>query len=240
MKKYLEILEDIKNTKAQISNTAEKQKALEFELLKDAYKNGTPEDIERQKAAREKALKAYEEETRKNSFLKIKIEILKDNAKQAFLSENINKICEIWNKYEGKPHGEKTAAKIREELRSATGYYISISNKWSDAHINISFYNAPNAPAHNIEFIPRWNGSEYFAALSGDNKILKLNAERFGVYLCGEYVEDIDAHAKKIQEAHQAAIVAKEAYQAAADAYNELTRGAVKRINTRENIENII
>lgn len=240
MKKYLEILEDIKNTKAQISNTAEKQKTLEFELLKDAYKNGTPEDIERQKAAREEALKAYKEETEKNSFLKIKIEILKDNAKQAFLTENINKICEIWNKYEGKPHGEKTAAKIREELRSATGYYISISNRWRDAHIYIPFYNAPNAPANDIEFIPKWDGSEYFAALSGDNKILKLNAERFRVYLCGEYVEDIDAHAKKIQEAHRTAIAAQEAYQAAADAYNELTRGAVKRINTRENIENII
>lgn len=237
MKKYAEILTEIKKARASIADTAQTEKELDRLALKEAYHNGTPEELETAKAKYKEAEARYIKELERNETVKIKIEILKANAAQALFAEIIGTICDIWNKYEGKPHGEKTADKIRAELKAATGYYISIGNKWRDARISIYFdYKSP-VPFRDLEFCPVWNGSEQ-PALDNNNKILKLTPENFRVYCCGAYVEDVNAHIKALKKAHKAAQDAEKALENAVSAYNTLTRGNIQQASTREGVKN--
>lgn len=236
MKKYAEILKEITKTEASITDTAKAEKELERLAVKEAYQNGTEEEIETARAKYKEAENRYIKESEKNETAKLKIEVLKDNAKQAFFCENINIICEIWNKYEGKPHGEKTADKIRAELKNAVGHYVSIGNKWDDAYIYISFDYKSGAPFRDVEFHPIWNGKNQPA--TKNNKIIKLSPENFRVYCCGEYVEDVNAHIKALKKAHKAAQDAEKALEEAVSAYNALTRGGIQHASTREGVKN--
>lgn len=237
MKKYVEILAEIKKARASITDTAKTEKELDRLAMKEAYKSGTDTELEAAKAKYKEAETRYIKELEKNETAKLKIEILKANAKQALFAETIDAICDIWNKYEGKPHGEKTADKIRAEIKAATGYHVSIGNKWRDAHISIYFnYNDP-APFRDLEFCPIWNGSDQ-PALDNNNKIIKLSPENFRVYCCGEYVEDVNTHIKALKKAHKAAQDAEKALENAVSAYNALTRGNIQHASTREGVKN--
>lgn len=237
MKKYVEILAEIKKTRASITDTAKNEQELERLAMKKAYKDGTDEELEAAKAKYKEAKARYIKELEKNETAKLKIEILKANAAQAFFSETIAAICDIWNKYEGKPHGEKTADKIRAELKDKIGHYISIRNKWSDACIYVSFAWDSGAPFRDLEFHPVWNGSNQ-TATDSNNKIIKLSPENFRVYCCGAYVEDVNAHIKALKKAHKAAKEAEKALEDAVSAYNELTRGNIQSASTREGVKN--
>lgn len=237
MKKYVEILAEIKKARASITDTAKTEKELERLALKEAYQNGTPEELEAKKAKYKEVEARYIKELEKNEAAKIKIQILGDNAAQAFFAETITTICDIWNKYEGKPHGEKTADKIRAELKNATGHYISIRNKWRDACIYVSFDYNSGTPFRDLEFHPIWNGSDQ-PATDNNNKIIRLSPENFRVYCRGAYVEDVNAHIKALKKAHKAAQDAEKALENAVSAYNELTRGNIQRAISREGVKN--
>ena len=237
MKTYNEILKEIATARAGMTDTAKTEKEMERAAFKEATRDGSPEEKEK---AREKfriACDRLKEETARNNDIKIKIEILKENAKQALFSENIGIICEIWNKYEGKPHGEKTAQKIRDEISSATGQRVYIGNKWDDA--NITIY--PNRARYGdeITITPIWNGEKQ-PALNNNNKIVKLTPENLRVSYCGEYVENIDEHIKQLHEAHAGALTALETYRAAIDKYNALTRGNMAHASDREGVKHYI
>lgn len=235
MKKYTEILKEIEKARAGIKDTAATEKSFSAELFRKAYKSGNEAEAAAAREAYEAAQKKYEAEIKHNENIKLKIEILKDNAAQAFFNEIISPVCDIWNKYEGKPHGEKTAAKIRDELKAATGFYISINNQYDDARIFISAPYGTRAAFDRLEFVPIWNGQKQ-PALS-DNKIVKITAENFRVYCCGEYVENVNAHIKALRKAHAAAIAAEKSLQEATEKYNKLTRGRIQHANSREGVK---
>lgn len=237
MKKYTEILEEIKTARECITDTARTEKEIERVVLKESAANGSAEEIEKARAAFNAACERLTEETSRNDDIKIKIEILKENAKQALFAENINAICDVWNKYENKPHGEKTAQKIRDEINNKTGLRVYIGNKWDDAHITIY----PGAGMHSdeITIAPRWNGEKQ-PALTQENKIKKLYPENLRVCYCAEYVDDVNAHIKALKEAHAAALDALKTYRAAIDKYNNLTRGNMARASDREGIKHYI
>ena len=239
MKKYTELLKDIEKARKAITDTAKTEKEFQRAVTREAYHNGTPEELEAAKAKYKEAEERHLEELRNNETQEIKIQILIDNAKQAFFAENIGKICDIWNSYEGKPHGEKTAAKIREELKNSTGLYIYIENEFGQAHITINARYCNNIPFSDMEIIPIWNGAKN-PAIDNNNKILPLSADALRVYNCGAYVDNIGAHIKALREAHKAAQKAEEAYKNAVSKYNELTRGNIQHINSREGVNNWI
>lgn len=233
MKKYNEIIEEMKALRASMTDTAKTEKELDRLALLEVRKNGTPEEFEKARAAYKAAEERYINECVNNDDIKIKIEILKDNAAQALFAENIGTICDIWNKYEGKPHGEKTAQKIRDELKSATGYRVYIGNKYDDARITI--YTDNNYS--NIEICPTWNG-ERQPATDNNNKIVKMIPENMRVYCGKEYVENINDHLTAIKEAHKAAQEAEKALENAISIYNNLTRGNIQHASTREGVKN--
>jgi hypothetical protein len=233
MKKYTEILNEIKAARASMKDTAKAEKELERAAVLEARKNGTPEEYEKARAAYKAAEQRYMDECLHNDNIKIKIEILKDNAAQALFAETINTICDIWNKYEGKPHGEKTAQKIRDELKAATGHSVYISERWRGALIRI--YGGNGAPFHEIEICPVSVDNQ--PATDSNNKIVKIAAENMRVYCGHEYVENVDEHINAIREAHKAAKEAEKALENAIHIYNNLTRGNIQHASVREGVK---
>lgn len=236
MKKYAEILTEIQNAKNAITDQTKTEKELCRLAILDARKKGDVEEYETARAEYDAAVKRYEKEREQNETQKLKIEILKDNAAQALFSEIIKPVCDIWNKYEGKPHGEKTAQKIRDEIKAATGYRVYIGNKWDDACIKIYFDREMCAPFYDLEFVPMWDGNAKQPALT-NNKVVKIDAAKMRVYCGHEYVEDVEGHISAIRDAHAVAVAAENAFDAAVDAYNKLTRGNIQHASTREGVK---
>jgi hypothetical protein len=237
MKKYVDIMEEIKTARAAMTDTAKAEKEIERAAFLETARDGSPEEKEKALAAFRAACDRLTEETNRNNDIKIEIEILKENAKQALFSENIETICAIWNKYENKPHGEKTAQKIRDEIKTATGHRVYIGNKWDDA--NITIYPGAGLHADEITISPKWNGNEKQPALI-NNKIVKLYPENMRVCYCGAYVENVPEQINALKEAHAAALAALETYRAAIDSYNSLTRGNIQRASDREGVKHYI
>ena len=231
MKKYTDILQEIATARAAMKNTARTESEIARAAFIDTRRGGG--DLEQARAEYDAAMEKYRQETAHNETQKLKIEILKENAKQALFSENIDAICSIWNKYENKQHGEKTAQKVRDEIKAKTGLRAYISNKYDDA--NIKIYLDYSAPIHELEIVPIWNGTKQPALV--DNKIAKITPENMRVYCCGEYVENVNAHVKAIRKAHAAALEAEKALENAISAYNKLTRGNIQHASQREGVK---
>lgn len=237
MKKYADILADISAARAGIVDTAKAERELARQEMLAARKTGTDAEFAADKAAYMAAEEKYISECMHNEDLKMTLEILKDNAAQAFFSESIGTICDIWNKYTGKPHGEKTADKIRNELFSALGVRVWVGNKYDNAWITCYFQSGNNAPFNSIEFSSIRANGERIPALIG-NKIQRITPEMFRVYCCGGYVDNPDKQVLAIREAHTKAVEAEKALQAAISEYNDLTRGSIARASVREGIKN--
>lgn len=236
MKKYADILAEIAATRASMIETAKTERELARQEMLTAHKSGTGKEFAAAKAAYMAAEEKYISEGVHNDDLKMCIEILKDNAAQAFFSESIETICTIWNKYAGKPHGEKTADKIRNELFSALGVRVWIGNKYGDAWITCYFQYGSTAPFNSIEFYSiRANGERIPALI--ENKIQPITPEMFRVYCCGEYVDDPGKQVQEIRKAHAKAVDAEKALQAAIGEYNGLTRGNIARASIRDGIK---
>lgn len=235
MEKYVDILAAIADTRAAMVDPEKIEKEFARNAVKIAYKTGTDAEL----AAAEAAYKAAEEEyaagCKHNEDLKIAIEILKDNAANAFFAESIGTICTIWNKYAGKPYGEKTAEKIRKELFEALGVRVYITNKYDDACITCYDFGR-NAPFRQLEFYASRKAGENIPALV-DNKVQALNPDCFRLYCCGGYVDDVPAQVEAIRAAHDKAREAEAAFSAAVSAYNNLTRGNIVRASTREGVK---
>lgn len=230
MKKYAEILKDIAAARASMIDTAKTEKDFTRKAMLIARKSGTDAEFDAAEAAYKAAEERFAAECKHNDDLQLTIEVLKDNAAQAFFAESIETICSIWTKYAGKPHGEKTAEKIREELFAALGVRVYVGNDYGDAKITCYF--GAGAPFRSLEFCAVRTNGETTPALVG-NKIQPLNSDMFRVYNCGAYVDDVAAHVQAIREAHEKALEAESAFSEAVSAYNRLTRGRIAQASTR-------
>lgn len=234
MKKYTEILKDIAAARADMIDTAKTEKDFTRKAMLIARKSGTNAEFDAAEAAYKAAEEKYAAECEHNEDLQMAVEVLKDNAAQAFFAENIGSICSIWSKYAGKACGEKTADKIRKELFETLGVRIWISNKYRDACITCYF--DAGAPFRNLEFYSiRANGEAAPALVS--NKVQPLSADMFRVYNCGAYVDDVAAHVQAIREAHDKAREAEAAFAEAVSAYNKLTRGRIIQASTCDGVK---
>ena len=240
MKKFDQICEEIRAAeKSATRHKAKDEYDAIFEIfgsaLRDFHAGIITEEQKNKARERERAaLEAYKREQDKNTADKIRAEILKENAAHAFYNDYIGIICDIWNKYAGKAHGEKTADKIREELKTATGYNIYIGNKYDGANIRV--YTAYNCPVNNIEISATRASNE--RATDDNNKILKINAENLRICYASAYVTDINAHIKALKKAHADARKAYEKAREAFSIYNGLTRGKIQRADIYHGLNN--
>lgn len=153
--------------------------------------------------------------------LQLAAAIWRDNTRRALLEELKPAAAAILAKYNGKPYGEKTRAKIAEEMKAATGYRVYISDNGSRSEMGFYQSTGYTWKAEELE-LSYYHGTGDKPALLDNNRINAAAADELRAYNLREYIEDPDAHVEKIMEAYREADAAAKAYTAAANKYNAL------------------
>lgn len=149
---------------------------------------------------------------------KIENKILKDNARRMLFAEVIEKILDIWNSYKGKPYGEKTKEKIRNQIKEATGC-------WAYFHGN----ELSLSVAHDVDN----ELSMYFGYRDGDiytrggfiddnNKIREVIVEEVTLNYCHEYEHNPHELAERIYEQKKVLEAELVAYQQKLSDFNKM------------------
>ena len=228
MKKYVEILEEIKRTGEDIRAAEAREK----ELVESYMKICDLRDRHDARKAAEKGMMTASEE-KKN--LQITIKILKNNAKIALFNEVLPVALEVLKKYSGKPYGEKTRQKINDEVRAATNCSFYIDSRYGSQSFEVypvnSFGNDYNISC----------GTEYTDGskkpLLIDNKIQLVTFDEIGIYyIAREYVADLPQRVEAIKAAHLEAVAKQDELRAACSRFNSLAVGDIDRIYYDKNI----
>lgn len=171
--------------------------------------------------------------------LQIENKILHDNARRAYFSEVIPAVVAEFQKYKGKPYGEKTKQKISDACKEKCGCAAYISYKYSTAELVIvpldkNGYSGTTMFRYD-DFNIRFSGGT--VAGDGkrfliDNKIQPFAADDLDLCYGVEYVEDARARAELIKIQFADVKKAYSAYEAAVSAYNALLPGGMEHVNS--------
>lgn len=235
MKKFNEILDEISATRAEIDKSEAEEKRLTDALYMDAAtfrrmrEANDPAELEQRRTV-EAQLTQTAERTRD---LHISVKLLTNNAKLALFAEVMPVALEVLAKYKGKPYGEKTREKIREEMKNRTGCNFWISTRYSSEEYHISPVDRYN---FDITVAPRYQDGQGKRLLI-DNKIQAVEmADLFVCYINKQYFEDIPEAVREIREAYDKARAAQEALEAACSEFNKLSVDGLPHLSSRENI----
>lgn len=121
MKKYNEIIDEINSIRVEKSKIVERLNKKNDERFKKKTKKDKLMQIDKKKSTLRTAL--YD--------VVIAEKLLLNNAKIALFTEIMLIALEVFNKYSGKPYGEKTEEKISEEIKQITGCIAYISKIYS-------------------------------------------------------------------------------------------------------------
>ena len=222
MKKFIEILEEIKQT----SGAIKAAEARENELINSYMEIGDlRERHEARKAVENDMIKVSEEK----KDLQITIKILKNNAKIALFNEVLPVALEVLKKYSGKPYGDKTREKISDEVKAATNCRFYISSRWSSHSFDLYPVDGFGTD-YNISC-----GTEYTDGsknpLLVDNKIQLVTFDEIKLYyISREYVENLPERVEAIKAAHAEAVTKQEELKAACDRFNALAVGDINNL----------
>ena len=157
--------------------------------------------------------------------INLRIKFASANAKTALWNETAPKIAAVWNKYAGKQYGEKTRAKIRNEMKEQTGADVYIGYYYSYPHINVNM---------NGIYIEATDYSD--DKILRDNKIFPLDPAALTIYDRMEYIDDIPAHVEKLRAKFDEARKAEEEFLKLCAEYNEMISGDMNRIDTAHKV----
>lgn len=189
MKKYNDIIEEIKAI-------PRPEDVFERENRHKAEYAEANHDWKKMKEIAEKHDKEYKAEALRAARKKI----LDHNARIALLVEYFPIIIEVLNKYAGKRVGEKTEAKIRDEISEKTGVSVYFENNYGRGKITI--YHRNNYLVNNeITLYAKKAESDFYRIYNEDGKLNALNADMFDYDHSDRYIEDIDGYInRKMQE----------------------------------------
>lgn len=166
----------------------------------------------------------------KDEDFSLKVKYLKNNAKVAIFNEVMPIALEVLKKYNGKPYGEKTAQKIRDEIIEKCGFRFYIyENKYNIYGIN------PHSD--NVEIRVKYSSDKKALV---NNKIQLVSMEDLEICYTSDYVEDIDGTIKKLRESHEKARKAWEEYKKACEEYNDFTVDGINKISPYNGINRIL
>lgn len=159
--------------------------------------------------------------------LKIENAILHDNARRAYAADVLPVVFDILKKYDGKPYGEKTRDKMRDELKTAKSCAFYISREYSRDELHLvplddrGYSDGSMWRYGDFEFSTSW--ADGTPRLLNDNKINgKIAPDELRLQNCGEYVENVPERVEQIKRAYAAALAAENAAKIAEKAYNAL------------------
>lgn len=237
MKKFIEIREEIKTLSAKNDerNARSEKEAARLDFIANPKSDAA-------RVEWQKALDKYAAICKAITDNKIKIELLKGNARIALATEAIPAICEIWNKYAGKKHGPKTNDKIKNEIKEKANIYFYLSQRiYSGSEFNISpcDENGRNIYGYDITISTIYDSDnkQYKKAVDDNNVIQTIAPEDLQIiHASRDYVENIDAAINQLYALNEKARAAQAELENIAHEYNKIARGSIKEINARENI----
>lgn len=228
MKKFNEIIIEVKQTQQKINEVEEKTKQLQ-----NTYLNimNLKERHEKRKTVENEIVKLEE----KKKDLQITIKILNSNAKIALYNEVLPVVLEVLAKYKNKPYGPKTEQKIKDEIKEKTkcGFYISDRYSSQEYHIiPLEFSNND----YNIEC-----GTKYIYGkkknLLDDNKIQVPELNDLTLYYTSkEYIDNIPKRIKDLKRLYKKAYEKQQELEKICSEYNSLAVGNIKNIYKDKNI----
>ena len=214
MKTYSEILKDIEKTKKALKAAEEKQNALTDKIY-------NAPDLLTKREARENLRNDLQTIDSKILDLKITIKMLHNNAKRTLFNEIVPVFIEALQKYNGKPYGEKTRAKISDEIKTITGCRCYINNSYGGSEVNIY----TGRYTYDIKFF-----TKDFKILNSDNKIQVPAPEQLKLYYISEYIENIPAAIKEMKKAYKKAVEKQKELEKICDNFNYYAVDGIERI----------
>ena len=170
--------------------------------------------------------------------LKIENRILHDNARLSYVAEVLPAVVEEFQKFAGKPYGEKTKEKIKDACKARVGCAAYIGYKYSTLELLL----VPlDGNGHSGTGMFRYNdldlrmknqtvGGDGLKLLE-DNKIQPFMADDLGVCDGVEYVEDARTRAELIKIQFAEVKKAWEAYNSACSTFNRLVPSGIEHAN---------
>lgn len=228
MEKFIEILDDIKQTNEAIKAA----EARENELV-ESYM--TVCDLRERHEAR----KAVENEMLENSEHKKDLvltrKILTNNAKIALFNEVLPVALEILKKYSGKPYGEKTREKIAEETKAATNCRFYINSRY-DSHYFDVYPVGVFGNDYNISCGTKYaNGDK--KPLLINNKIQLVTFDEIELYYIScVYVENISHRIKELKQLYKEAITKQKELDEICKIFNDRAVGDIPRIYSNKTL----
>lgn len=164
-------------------------------------------------------------------------EIIKNNARIALYNEVMPIILGVLKAYEGKTLDEKTAAKIREELKEKANCFVDISS------CEINIIEIESDGSRSWDFIITV-GCEYDTEtgkenriLTDDNKIKVIPLESFMLcYQNPTYIEDISNTVVRLKNLKREAYQQQQKLAETCNKYNALAVGFLERLSINKYI----
>lgn len=236
MKKFAEVMQEIEMIRAAIKESEAAEKAIEARwLAEDGY------------AARAEAFKALADNLAaaqaRTKDLHIAFHLMQNNARVALYHECMPALLAILEKYKGKPYGEKTRAKIADELEAATGARAYIGTRYNQEEITIwPASGAGRWGNYQIECGPVFDSKTgNHKRLLINNKIQPLTLSDFSPwYIKREYVEDIPAAVEAMKAAHARAVQLKRELDAACKDFNAYAVQGIEELTERRIYDKIM
>lgn len=232
MKKYTEVLAQIEKTTKEMKHANQETKnAIDsytsiFEnlsLKEKVKKRKEPEII----AIHEEYLKTVEKWEKIEIDCKVKIALLKNNAKFALMNDVVNVVVDAFNKFSGKPYGEKTKEKISNEVKEKVNCGAYIYN--NIIHVYIMNYVGRE---YDLE-IGMKNYSNKFLI---NNKLQKFTRNDLKLYNgSSNYIENVDTEVKYIRDTQTKIIEKEQELKKMCEEYNKHTMNGINSIIIRSN-----
>lgn len=232
MKKYTEVLAQIKNAREEMKHAQQ-----EIENADKAYSNifeglTLKERINKKKESEviemhDTYLKAIEKWSNIEIDYIVKIALLKSNAKLALMNDILDIVVSAFNKFSGKPYGEKTKEKISNEVKEKVncGAYISSNT--------IYVYTLDHVGR---EYDLEIGMKDYNNKLLIDNKIQKFTKDDLKLYNGNNnYIDNVDTEVKYIRDAQAKIIEKEQELKKMCEEYNEHTVNGIECIIIRSN-----
>ncbi len=228
MKKFNEIIREVKQTQQKINEVEEKTK-----VLQNTYLNimDIKERHEKRKIVENDIVRLEE----KKKDLQITIKILNSNAKIALFNEVMPVVLEVLTKYKNKPYGPRTEEKIKDEIKEKTkcGFYISKRYSSQEYHIfPLEFHCNTYDIVCGTKYI---DGKQ--KKLLDDNKIQVPELSDLTIYYDSkEYIENIPKRIKELKRLYKKAYEKQQELEKICSEYNSIAVGNIKNIYKDKNI----
>lgn len=222
MKKFNEIIREVKQTQQKINELEEKAKQLQ-----NTYLNimDLKERHEKRKTVENELVRLEE----KKKDLQITIKILNSNAKIALYNETMPVVLEVLAKYKNKPLGQKTEEKIKDEIKEKINCSFYISERYNSQEYHIIPLEFINNN-YNIECGTKCIDGKQKKLLE-DNKIQVLEFSDITLYYTSkEYIDNIPKRIKELKKLYKKAYEKQQELAAICSEYNNLCVGNIKHI----------